>query len=379
MTATTLILFIIGFVLLVGGAEFLVRGASRLAVATGISPLVVGLTVVAYGTSAPELAVTIQASFAGQADIAIGNVVGSNIANILLVLGLSAVVAPLIVAKQLVRLDIPLMIGLSFLVLIMSLDGIISRLDGIILFSGAVTYTIFTIGQGRKEVQAQYEPGFDGHKANLKGPAQIFIQFGLITIGVVMVIFGSRWLIDGAVAIAQWLGVSNAQWLGVSKLIIGLTIVAVGTSLPEVATSVVASWRNERDIAVGNVVGSNIFNILSVLGLVSIVAPAGVNVSPAALSFNIPLMIAVAIVCLPIFFTGYRIERWEGLMFLGYYVAYMVYLYLQAIQHDALTTFSTIMILVVIPITALTILVSLVRHFQFNRRSVVPQSNPLDS
>jgi cation:H+ antiporter len=371
MTATTLILFIIGFVLLVGGAEFLVRGASRLAVATGISPLVVGLTVVAYGTSAPELAVTIQASFAGQADIAIGNVVGSNIANILLVLGLSAVVAPLIVAKQLVRLDIPLMIGLSFLVLIMSLDGIISRLDGIILFSGAVTYTIFTIGQSRKEVQAQYEPGFDGYKANLKGSAQIFIQLGLITIGVVMVIFGSRWLIDGAVAIAQW--------LGVSKLIIGLTIVAVGTSLPEVATSVVASWRNERDIAVGNVVGSNIFNILSVLGLVSIVAPAGVNVSPAALSLNIPLMIAVAIVCLPIFFTGYRIERWEGLMFLGYYVAYMVYLYLQAIQHDALTTFSTIMILVVIPITALTILVSLVRHFQFNRRSVVPQSNPLDS
>lgn len=371
MTAITLILFILGFVLLVGGAELLVRGASRLAVATGISPLVVGLTVVAYGTSAPELAVTIQASFAGQADIAIGNVVGSNIANILLVLGLSAIIAPLIVARQLVRLDIPLMIGLSFLVLVISLDGMISRLDGIVLFTGAATYTIFTIGQSRKESRAEYELEFDSAKANLKRPVQIFIQLGFIILGVGMVVFGSRWLIEGAVAIAHW--------LGVSKLIIGLTIVAVGTSLPEVATSVVASLRNERDIAVGNVVGSNIFNILSVLGLVSIVAPAGVNVSPAALNFNIPIMIAVAIICLPIFFTGYRIERWEGLMFLGYYLTYMVFLYLQATQHDALPTISTIISLIIIPITVVAILVSLVRHLQFNRRSAMPQSNPLDS
>lgn len=362
MDIITLILFILGFVLLISGAEFLVRGASRLAVTIGISPLVVGLTVVAYGTSAPELAVTVQATYAGQADIAVGNVVGSNIANILLVLGLSALATPLIVDQKLVRLEIPLMIGLSFLMLFMGWDGAISRLDGVVLFAGAVAYTVFAIRQSRKESQAiqeEYKEEFDGEKAILKSPAQIAWQFVLIAVGISMLMLGSRWLIDGAVAMAHY--------LGVSELIIGLTVVAVGTSLPEVATSVVASLRGERDIAVGNVVGSNIFNILSVLGLCSIVAPAGINVSAAALSFDIPVMIAVAVACLPIFFTDYRIARWEGVMFLGYYAAYAVYLYLQATEHDALGPFNLVMSLFVIPLTVITLLVLLVRHIQLSR------------
>ncbi len=366
MDTITLILFIVGFVLLVGGAEFLVRGASKLAIVAGISPLVVGLTVVAYGTSAPELAVTVQATYAGQADLAIGNVIGSNIANVLLVLGLSALVAPLIVNQKLVRIEIPFMIGLSFLVLFMGWDGVITRLDGLILFAGAVAYTFFAIRQSRKESKAvrdEYEHEFDGEAAKIKGPGQILIQFGLIALGTVMLMFGSRWLIDGSVAIADY--------FGVSELIIGLTIVAVGTSLPEVATSVVASLRNERDIAVGNVVGSNIFNILSVLGLCSIVAPAGVTVSTAALSFGIPVMIAVAIACLPIFFTDYRIDRWEGVLFLGYYIAYIIYLYLQVTQHNALGTFSIVMSLFVIPITVITLLVVVVRQLRANQQQTI--------
>jgi cation:H+ antiporter len=358
----TFILFVIGLVLLISGAEFLVRGASRIAVAAGISPLVVGLTVVAYGTSAPELAVTVQSTWAGQADIAIGNVVGSNISNILLVLGLAAVVAPLVVAQQLIRLDIPLMIGLSVLLLLLGLDGHIGRVDGLILTIGAVAYTVFAIRQSRKEnqkIKAEYEQEFGADEVGT-GPGYLLTQFGLVVIGVVMVTLGARWLINGAVVMAEY--------FGVSQLVIGLTIIAVGTSLPEVATSMVASLRGERDIAVGNAIGSNIFNILFVIGLGSVLAPNGVNVSPSALSFDIPVMIAVAVACLPVFFIGYSLARWEGFLFLGYYVAYVVYLFLNATNHDALATFNEIMLLFVIPLTVVTFFILAVRMFRTNQQ-----------
>ena len=374
MDLITLILFIIGFVLLITGAEFLVRGASKLAIAIGISPLVVGLTVVAYGTSAPELAVTIQATFAGQSDLALGNVVGSNISNVLLVLGLSAVLGSLLVAQKLVRFEIPLMIALSVLILLIGLDGVIGWIDGLILFGGAMAYTFFVIRQSRKEnklIQAEYEQEFDGQKAKILGPLDLLRQAGLIVLGLGMLILGSKWLIDGAVA--------TAEFLGVSQLIIGLTVVAVGTSLPEIATSVIASIRGERDIAVGNVVGSNIFNILSVLGLTGIIAPTGVLVSTAALSFDIPVMIVVAVACLPIFFTNYSIDRWEGFLFLGYYAAYTAYLYLQATQHDALPMFNGVMLLFVTPITIITIVIVVVRNIQANRQTLVKESIPLPS
>lgn len=357
-----IILLVVGLVLLVVGAEFLVKGASRLAATAGISPLVIGLTIVAFGTSAPEMAVSVGASWAGEADLAIGNVVGSNIFNVLFILGLSALFAPLLVSQQLVRLDVPLMIAASLLMLLMSLDGRISRIDGVLLFGGILAYTGFLIVQSRKEssteVKAEYEQEFSEKVTGAAG----YARNGLYVVGgLALLVLGSRWLVDGAIAIAQH--------LGLSELIIGLTIVAAGTSLPELATSAIASIRGERDIAVGNVVGSNLFNILAVLGLSSIVSPAGLPVSATALVFDIPVMIGVALICLPIFFTGYIISRWNGLLFLFYYAAYTAYLVLAAIDHDRQDTFGTAMLWFVIPATTLMLVTLAVRH-QLGRRKL---------
>lgn len=351
----TAVLFVIGLAALVAGAEILVRGASRLAAAFGVAPLVIGLTVVAYGTSSPELVVSIQATLAGEAEIAIGNVVGSNIFNVLLILGLSALIIPLRVDRQLVRLDVPVMIGVSLLLLGMGIGGVVSRLEGAVLFAGIVAYTAFQIRASRREsarVREEYEREFGSTPPRV--PATWWHNVLLCVAGLGLLAIGSRWLVDGAVAIARY--------VGVSELVIGLTIVAAGTSLPEVATSIVAALRGERDIAVGNIVGSNIFNILSVAGFTALVAPAGLAVADAALRFDIPVMIAVAVACLPIFARGHRIERWEGGLFLGYYVAYTLYLILQAAQHAALPVFSMVMTAFVIPLTVITLVVVGVRH-----------------
>ena len=359
MTLTTLLLFIAGGALLIGGAELLVRGASRMAIAAGISPLVVGLTVVAFGTSSPELAVTVSSVIAGEADVAVGNVVGSNIFNVLFILGIAALVAPLVVAQQLVRLDVPVMIGASVLALLLALDGSVGRLDGLLLFAGAIGYTVFLIRQSRREsagVRQEYDEAFGGEAPKRSSP---LVNIGLMLIGLAMLVFGARWLVNAAV--------TTATALGVSELVIGLTVVAAGTSLPEVATSVLATIRGERDIAVGNVVGSCIFNLLAVLGLGSIVAPNGVPVSPGALSFDIPVMVAVAVATLPIFFTGYLIARWEGAVFLGYYLAYTTYLVLDAAGHATAASLGTAMIWFVLPLTALTLAVVSVRAVQGGR------------
>jgi cation:H+ antiporter len=341
-------LLILGLVFLVIGAEALVRGASRLAAAFGISPLVIGLTVVAFGTSSPEMAVSVMSAYEGQADLAVGNVVGSNIFNVLFILGLSAVITPLIVSRQLIRLDVPIMIGVSVLLLLLTLDGNITRLDGILLFAGIIAYTAFQIIQARREKKAADAAG-EGVIEKPTTPLQWLINIGFVIGGLVLLVIGSNWLVDGAIFIAQS--------LGVSELVIGLTIVAAGTSLPEVATSVIASIRGQRDIAVGNVVGSNIFNILAVLGMSSLVAPESINVAASALRFDIPVMIAVALACLPIFFTGRVIARWEGFVFLAYYVTYTVYLVLAATQNTALTTLNAALIWFVLPITVLTLIV----------------------
>jgi cation:H+ antiporter len=354
MDIANLIRFIAGLALLILGGESLVRGASRLATAIGISPLVIGLTVVAIGTGSPELAVCIQSVLWGQPEIALGNVIGSNICNVLLVLGISAMVAPLVVSRQLVRLDVPLMIGASILLFLLSLNGMLGRMDGLLLFAGIIAYMIFAIHQSRRETRAgnRSPAGEDGqpHPAAARGIA--FSCF-LVGAGVLLLVVGSRWLVDGAVRIAHL--------LGVGELIIGLTIVAVGTSLPEITTSVVASLRGQRDIAIGNVVGSNIFNILAVLGLCSMVAPGGIGVPAAALRFDIPIMITVALACLPLFFTGNRISRWEGALFFGYYIAYTAFLILSASQHQALPLFSRVMMSFVIPLTFITLLILVVQ------------------
>ena len=360
MDALTLLLFIAGFVLLVVGAEWLVCGAARLAAAIGVSPLVIGLTIVAFGTSAPELAVSIRAALVGEADIAFGNVVGSNIFNILVILGLSAAITPLLVAQQLVRLDVPLMVGVTLLTVLFALDANISRVEGVALFAGLIAYTAFLFIQSRREnsaVQQEYEAEF-GERP--KGAVQLAVNVFWVIAGLGMLTIGSRWLVEGAVALARA--------IDVSELIIGLTIVSGGTSLPEVATSVVAAIKGERDIAVGNAVGSNIFNLLSVLGLSSIIAPTGIAVDVAALNFDVWVMLAVAVACLPVFFTGNQIARWEGLMFIGYYVIYLVYLFLASTQHDALLAFSRIMLLFVLPLTVLTLVITVLRELRMRRR-----------
>ena len=361
----TVLLFVLGGALLVGGAELLVRGASRLAVAAGISPLVVGLTVVAFGTSAPELAVTLGAAVTGEADVALGNVVGSNIGNVLLILGLSAAVAPLDVSQQLVRLDVPLMIGASVLTLLLALDGRVGRLDGLLLFAGIVAYTAFAVRQSRREsaaVRAEYADALPGEPPPRR--PRWLLDAAAIGAGLALLVLGARWLVTGAVA--------AAEALGVSQLVIGLTIVAMGTSLPELATSVLAAVRGQRDIAVGNVVGSNIFNLLAVLGLGSAVAPGGVPVARAALTFYLLVMIAVAVACLPIFFTAHRISRWEGWLFLAYYGAYVGYLILASTAHDALPAMSAVLGWFALPLTAVTLAVLAVRAARKGRGGSPP-------
>jgi len=356
MSLATIGFFIAGLVLLIGGAEILVRGASRLAVALGISPLVVGLTVVAFGTSSPELMVSVQTALSGQPNLMIGNVVGSNIFNILLILGISAIVTPLVVAQQLIRWDVPLMVGLSVLVLVFVQDFRLSRVENIILALGLLAYVIFSIYQSRREsqaVKAEYKEAFGAAPTSGRTwPIDLLLVVG----GLGGLALGSRWLVDSAVAFAEA--------LGVSELIIGLTIVAAGTSLPEVATSVIASIRGERDIAVGNVVGSNIFNILAVLGIGGLFANGGVSISETAVAVDIPVMVAVAALCLPLFFTGSQISRWEGVLLLGYYVAYTVYLIMSATNNIRLSVFAGSMLYVIIPLTLLVVGITVVRSLR---------------
>ena len=312
------LLILVGLILLILGGELLVRGASTMAAIWNVPPLVIGLTVVAFGTSAPELVVSLQAAFSGVADVAVGNVVGSNIFNILFVLGLSSLITPLIVSSQLIRLDLPLMVIISLLVWLLAMDGTVGRIDGGILFGILIIYLAFCLRIARKQSPGELEEFATDKvtKANLG--RVLLVQIVFVVVGLAMLGLGSRWLVDGAVTIATR--------LGVSELVIGLTIVAIGTSLPEVVTSVVASVRGQRDIAVGNVVGSNIFNICCVLGLSSLIAPHGIPVSLQTIRTDLPVMIVVAVACLPVFFTGYRIARWEGACFLIAFVAYNVWL-----------------------------------------------------
>lgn len=354
----TFLLFGLGLVALVGGADLLVRGASRIASSLGTSPLVIGLTVVAFGTSSPEFAVTIGGALGGRADIAVGNVVGSNILNVLLILGLAAAIAPLVAFQRLVRIDVPVMIACSILLLGVAQDGSLGRAEGALFLVGACAYTGFLIRQARRD---------QASGALLERPtaevglvrAPWLANLLLVIAGLAMLVAGARTVVDAAASIART--------LGVSELVIGLTVVALGTSLPELATSVVAAVKGERDISVGNVVGSNIYNILAGLGGAAIVAPTGLTVAPSVAAFDLPFMVLVACACLPIFFTGYRIARWEGVLFLGYYVAYSLYVVLSAAEHELLQPFSTVLFAFALPLTFVTLAVLAYRSWRRNR------------
>jgi len=348
-----ILLFLLGLAALVVGAGLLVRGASRLALSFGISPLVVGLTIVAFGTSAPELAVSVSAVLDGNPDIAIGNVVGSNIFNVLFILGVSALIVPLIVHAQIIRQEVPIMIGGSILLLILVIDGNLSRIDAALLFGLLVGYTVFLIRQSRAETQATRAEYEEGVASKSTWDAHVGVQLLLVAGGLALLVLGSNWLVTASIVFAKALGVSD--------LVIGLTIVAAGTSMPEVATSVTAAIRGERDIAIGNVVGSNTFNILGALGVSGLVAGDGLAVPAAMLNFDVWVMIAVVLACLPVFITGRQIARWEGAVFLAYYTAYVAYLILAAQQHSALPAFSNTMMSFVIPITIVTLIVVMMR------------------
>jgi len=305
-----------GFVVLVFGADWLVKGASRMALSLGMTPLVVGLTVVAFGTSAPEMAVSVASAWSGQADLAVGNVVGSNIVNVLLILGVSALVAPLVVNQQLVRLDVPIMLAASLLFYVLSLDGRIGLGDGALLFAGIIAYVVFLIRQSRREksqlVLTEYEQSLE------QPDSKLISDVAWMLAGLAGLVLGAELLVEGAVALARD--------LGVSELMIGLTVLAIGTSLPELATSVIAALRGERDIAVGNVIGSNIFNLLAVLGLTGLVSLGQLPVAPAALALDVPVMIGVALLCVPIFRAGFIVTRFNGVIFLLCYAAYLGWL-----------------------------------------------------
>ncbi len=334
-----------GLALLIAGGEALVRGAGTLASKAGISPLVIGLVVVSAATSAPELAVTVGAVVNGEPDLAVGNVVGSNIVNILLILGLSAVFSPLVIKRQLVRFDMPVMVGISLAFLVVSLDGSISVLDGMLLFGALVIHTIISIRLGRKEILAP-DTKPDTMPLNSK-PVSIWLAIVLLIAGIGLLVLGAQSLVTGAVSIATALGVSS--------LVIGLTVVAIGTSLPELATSLIAIRRGETDMAVGNVVGSNIFNIGVVIGLPALLFAEGIPVAPAAIAIDLPLMLAAAVALLPIAFTGFVVARWEGILFVLLYVAYTLYLVLDSTGHDAAVGFTTIMLWFVMPLVAMTL------------------------
>ena len=351
MGATTIVVLVIGLVALVLGAEGLVRGAARLAARTGMSSVVIGLTVVAFGTSAPELAVSVGDSIRGGEEagsIAIGNVVGSNIANILLVLGVAAAVGgSLFVANRIVRLDVPIMIGASVLVLVFALNQQLGRIEGLVLVVALVVYITWTViaaTRGGEDVVTDYDAELDPAKL---AATPVWVDLAFLLGGLALLVVGSQALVSSASDIAAELGVSD--------LVIGLTVVAIGTSLPEVATSMLAALRGERDLAVGNAIGSNLFNLLAVLGITALIAPNPLPVAQSALQVDIPVMIAVAVACLPIFANGYVLSRWEGILFLFAYAGYLSWLVIDATDHSSRDGYANVMLFFMLPITALTI------------------------
>jgi len=315
MNDLQIVIYILGGIVgLFVGAEGLVRGSSSLAISFGISPLVVGLTIVAFATSSPELVVSIKAAIDGNPGIVVGNVVGSNICNIALILGVAALISPMRVKTQVIKREIPLMIFISFVFLLVLIDGSISRWEGAIFVIGIIAYIILSYMYVRKdkddaEIVKEFEKGLRTK------PYKIWQSIILIIGGLALLIIGSKLFIDGAI--------ETAVKLGVSQAVIGLTIVALGTSLPELITSIVASFRNENDIAIGNIVGSNVFNILSILGISSLINPisnSGVTI------IDLAIMMFFTILILPLCRSGFKLRRWEGAILFAGYIAYMIYL-----------------------------------------------------
>lgn len=304
----TALLIIGGLIALVIGGELLVRGATKLALRLGIAPMVVGLTVVSIGTSLPELAVGIDAARIGAGPLAVGNIAGTNVVNILLILGLSVIIAPLAIERTTRRFELPMMVLASALLMVLVLDGELSRLDGALLTALAVVFT-WQIVRIAKRTSI---PAVERDIASM--PRGNRWTDGLLLVaGMIIVIFGATWLVEGSVDAARALGVSEA--------VIGLTIVAIGTSAPELVTTIVSTIRGQRDVAIGNLIGSSVYNVALILGATALFKPLAVT--PELIQIDIPVMLAVALLCIPVFFTGWRVSRAEGVLFVGLYAAYL--------------------------------------------------------
>lgn len=310
------LLLIVGFAVLMAGGELLVRGASGIALKAKVSPLVVGLTVVSLGTSAPEMLVSVQAALDGNADISIGNVIGSNIANLGLVLGITAMIFPIAVDRLIIRQDWPMMMASSLAFFFFALDGKLTFLEGLILATTLVFFTVYLLFRSKWFDTPEPEVEVDELKAQAK--KTYWGLFLLVILGCIGLYYGSEWFVEGAVKIAHA--------FGVSEHIIGVTLVAFGTSVPELAASGIAAYRQESDISIGNLVGSNIFNLLGVLGVTSLIMP--INISDSVLQFDMWWMLGIALILLPIMFFGSRVSRWNGFLLLAIYVLYIVTLLL---------------------------------------------------
>lgn len=307
-----------GLVVLVTGAELLVRGGTALASRLNVSPAIIGLTVIAIGTSAPELAVGIDASLKGNGALAVGNIAGTNTVNILLILGLSALMKPLALQRRTLKLDLPAMLVAAIAMFVLSLDGSLSRLDGALLIMLGIAYSTLLIRAAlRERAAAKDEPDKKKEKAGGARPGMLR-NAALLLGGIVIVVFGADWLVSGGVAAAEIWGVSDA--------FIGLTIVAIGTSAPELVTTVVSTLRGKRDIAIGNLLGSSTYNIALILGLTCLVPSDGVPVPSEVLMVDIPVMIGAVVACIPVFLIGRYVSRWEGGLFFAAYAVYLAYL-----------------------------------------------------
>lgn len=311
----TILGLLVGLAGLYFGGNWLVTGAARLARSLGISALIVGLTVVAIGTSTPELLVSVSAALSGSSDIALGNIVGSNIANIGLILGISGLIYPISVHVTLLRREIPIMIVVAIITYVLLNDGIVGRTDGLLLLAGMVVFLAFLVISSRREQKVKHnipeeeeDEKFDPQSINR------LRELGRLVLGIVVLMIGAQFTVDNAANIARA--------VGISELVIGVTLVAVGTSLPELVTSVTAALKRESDIAIGNVVGSNIFNVLGILGATALIQPVGVQ--QQIISFDAWVMIGFSLLVLP-FALNRKLERLETFVFLGAYVVYVIY------------------------------------------------------
>ncbi len=314
--------FALGIGALIAGAEFLVRGGSRLAARLGVPPIVIGLTLVAVGTSTPELAVGIEAVRSGNGALAVGNITGSNTVNILLILGLSALLEPLALRLQTIRLELPAMVLTALLLMAMAWNGVLSRAEGAVMVGAGLLYTVLIIYASRKESRAARADFTREYGLPPNGSGRETMRnLGALMLGIIMTVVGADWFVDGAVGLARAMGVSDA--------FIGLTIVAVGTSAPELVTTIIGTLKHERDIAVGNLIGSSVYNILIILGITCLVPSSGVAVDRKLILVDIPVMAAVALVCVPVFISGRRVTRVEGGLFVAAYLIYLGYLVLK--------------------------------------------------